>query len=66
MKRKQPEVLVGPMRPLIEGGDYDPLFHTYTVLAIAELGVSYEGDPDRPVLVHMPYTGDGEMVRGGT
>jgi hypothetical protein len=47
-------LLVGPMRPLVAGGAYDPAFHTFEVLSRASLGVSYD-DPRRAVLVPMVY-----------
>lgn len=47
-------VLVGPMRPLVVGGAWDPLFHTFEVLSAAGLGASYD-DPGAPMLVPMVY-----------
>ena len=56
MKRaKALNVLVGPMRPVVAGGAYDPQFHTFEVLSVAGLGVSY--DEGAPVLVPMLYEG---------
>lgn len=55
MTRGKPSaLLVGPMRPLVAGGAYDPAFHTFEVLRPARLGVSYD-DPHRAVLVPMDY-----------
>jgi len=53
-RRKAVALLVGPMRPLVAGGAYDPAFHTFDVLSAASLGVSYD-DPHRAVLVPMVY-----------
>ena len=57
-KRGRPKALaprlVGPMRPLVAGGDYDPAFHSFEVLSVAGLGASYD-DPRRVVLVPMVY-----------
>ena len=42
-RRSKPlNVLVGPMRPLVAGGAYDPAFHTFERLRGSGLGVSYE------------------------
>jgi hypothetical protein len=49
-------LLVGPMRPLVAGGAYDPPFHSYEVLSAAGLGVSYDG-PGPPTLAPMVYEG---------
>lgn len=54
-RAKALNLLVGPMRPLAAGGAYDPGFHTFEVLSVAGLGVSY--DEGRPVLVPMVYEG---------
>jgi hypothetical protein len=53
-RSKASALLVGPMRPLVAGGAYDPRFHTFEVLSAASLGVSYD-DPHRAVLVPMVY-----------
>lgn len=54
-RAKALNLLVGPMRPLVAGGAYDPAFHTFEVLSGAGLGVSY--DEGAPVLVPMVYEG---------
>ncbi len=54
-RAKALNLLVGPMLPPVAGGRYDRTFHTFEVLSVAGLGVSYdEGDP---VLVPMVYEG---------
>lgn len=52
--RKAVALLVGPMRPLVAAGAYDPAFHTFEVLSVAGLGASYD-HPRRVVLVPMTY-----------
>ena len=42
-RAKAMNLLVGPMRPLVVGGEYDPSFHTFETLGAAALGVSCEG-----------------------
>jgi hypothetical protein len=54
-------VLVGPMRPLVAGGAYDPRFHSYEVLSAAGLGVSYD-EPGPPTLEPMVY--EGALAKG--
>lgn len=54
-RAKALNVLVGPMRELVAGGAYDPGFHTFEVLSVASLAVSY--DEGAPVLVPMVYEG---------
>lgn len=61
-RAKALNLLVGPMRPLEAGGEYDPSFHTYEVLSAAGLGASYDDltletrATFRPVLVPMDYS----------
>lgn len=62
MTRGKPfNLLVGPMRPLVAGGAYDPGFHTYEALRAAGLGVDYSGltldsvDTFVPTLAPMVY-----------
>lgn len=54
-RAKALNLLVGPMRPLTVGGQYDPGFHTLEVLSAAGLGVSYEHVSRGPVLEPMQY-----------
>jgi hypothetical protein len=61
--RKAVELLVGPMRPPVAGGDYDPAFHSFEVLSAASLGVSYD-EPHRAVLVPMRYEATRAKRRG--